>query len=166
MGWQPSLRRSRPRWIGNMLRCLPLQWQERNLGRAQYHESAYIDDGPVGDPDANLRLYDFLKEKNQRSSHFMIGTNVHDNLQRRSGPHRSPLYGQRAGYGRSNIDRQSSNQYADWYDQYSHCLLSLLTFLSSYYIVLPWLRSRYLLYHHPLYMLPSLRLSFLPAFLH
>ena len=68
-----------------MLLCLPVQWQERNLGRAQCHDWAYIDDGPVGDPDANSRLYDFLKEKKQRSSHFMIGTNVHDGPQLRSG---------------------------------------------------------------------------------
>ena len=45
----------------------------------------YIDDGPVGDPGANLRLYDFLKEQNQRASHFMIGTNIHENPERRSG---------------------------------------------------------------------------------
>ena len=24
----------------------------------------FIEDGPVGDPDANVRLYDFLKEQN------------------------------------------------------------------------------------------------------
>ena len=24
----------------------------------------FFDDGPVGDPDANVRLYDFLKEQN------------------------------------------------------------------------------------------------------
>ena len=32
---------------------LPVQWQERELGRAQCHDWAYIDDNPVGDPDAN-----------------------------------------------------------------------------------------------------------------
>ena len=29
-----------------------------------------VDDGPVGDPDANLRLYDLLKEQNQRAGYF------------------------------------------------------------------------------------------------
>ena len=45
-----------------MLLCLPVRWQERNLGGAQCQEWAYINNGPVGDPDASLRLYDFLKE--------------------------------------------------------------------------------------------------------
>ena len=34
-----------------------------------------------------------------------------------------------AGYGRSDIGQQSSDQHADWYGQYIHCLLSLLTCL-------------------------------------
>ena len=38
-----------------------------------------VDVGPVGDPDANLRLYDLLQEQNQRGSHFMIGAKIHDN---------------------------------------------------------------------------------------
>ena len=88
-----------------------------------------IDDGPVGDPDANPRLYDFLKEQNQRAGHFMIGANIHDNLQRRSGPRRLPVYSLGAGHGWSDIGRQSSTQHADWYDQYSYYLLSLLTCL-------------------------------------
>jgi len=29
-----------------------------------------VDDGPVGAPDANLRLYILLKEQNQRAGHF------------------------------------------------------------------------------------------------
>ena len=53
---------------------------------ARCYEWAYFDDGPVGDPDANLRLYGFLKEKTQRSSHFMIRINIYDNPQWRSGP--------------------------------------------------------------------------------
>ena len=32
-------------------------------------------------------------------------------------------------HGRSDISQQSSDQHADWYHQYSHCLLSLLTCL-------------------------------------
>ena len=40
-----------------------------------------FDDGPVGDPDASPRLYDFLKEQNQKISHFMIGANIRDNPQ-------------------------------------------------------------------------------------
>ena len=40
-----------------------------------------VDDGPVGDPDASPRLYDFLKEQNQKISHFMIGANIRDNPQ-------------------------------------------------------------------------------------
>ena len=32
-------------------------------------------------------------------------------------------------HGRSDIGQQSSDQHADWYHQYSHCLLSLLTCL-------------------------------------
>ena len=28
----------------------------------------FIDDGPIGDPDANVRIYDPLKEQNQRAS--------------------------------------------------------------------------------------------------
>ena len=75
-----------------MLRYLPVEWQERNLGTAQRHDWAYIDNDPVRDPDANLRLYDFLKEKNQRVSHIIIGANIHDNPQRQSGRRRSPLY--------------------------------------------------------------------------
>ena len=39
-----------------------------------------VDDGPVGDPDANRRLYDLHKEQNQRDRHFMIRANIHDNL--------------------------------------------------------------------------------------
>ena len=39
----------------------------------------YIDHGPVGVPDASLRLYDFLNEQDQRASHFMIGANIRDN---------------------------------------------------------------------------------------
>ena len=35
----------------------------------------FIDDGPVEDLDANVRLYDFLTEQNQRASHLMIGAN-------------------------------------------------------------------------------------------
>ena len=37
-----------------------------------------VDDGPVGDPDATPRLYGFLKERNRKISHFMIGTNSRD----------------------------------------------------------------------------------------
>ena len=37
------------------------------------------------------------------------------------------MYGQRTGPKRSDIGQQSSHQHADWYDQYIHCLLSLLT---------------------------------------
>ena len=59
-------------------------------GIIQCYDLAYIDDGPVGDPDANLRLYDFLKEQIQRASHLMIGANIHDNPQRWRRP--SPLY--------------------------------------------------------------------------
>ena len=40
-----------------------------------------FDDGPVGDPDASPRLYDFLKDQNQKISHFMIGANIRDNPQ-------------------------------------------------------------------------------------
>jgi chitin deacetylase len=40
-----------------------------------------VDDGPVGKPDASPRLYDFLKEQNQKISHFMIGANIRDNPQ-------------------------------------------------------------------------------------
>ena len=40
-----------------------------------------VDDGPVADPDASPRLYDFLKEQNQKISHFMIGANIRDNPQ-------------------------------------------------------------------------------------
>ena len=89
----------------------------------------FIDDGPVGDPDTNLRPYTFLKDRNQRASHFMIGVDNLHNPQRRSGRRRVPLYSQGAGYGRSDIGQQSSTQHAGWYDQYSHCLLSLLTCL-------------------------------------
>ena len=35
-----------------------------------------VDDGPVGDPNASPRLYDFLKQQNQIITHFMIGTNI------------------------------------------------------------------------------------------
>ena len=35
-----------------------------------------VDDGPVSDTDASPRLYDFLKENNQRVTHFMIGINI------------------------------------------------------------------------------------------
>ena len=38
-----------------------------------------VDVGPVGDPDAILRLYDLLQEQNQRGRHFMIGAKIHDN---------------------------------------------------------------------------------------
>ena len=62
-----------------MFLYLPMQWQERNLGRTQCYDFAYIHDGPVGDPEANLRLFDFLKEQNKGASHFMIGANIHDN---------------------------------------------------------------------------------------
>ena len=34
-----------------------------NLGRDQCHDWANINDGPVGDPDADLRLCDLLKSK-------------------------------------------------------------------------------------------------------
>jgi len=40
-----------------------------------------VDDGPVSKPDASPRLYDFLKEQNQKISHFMIGANIRDNPQ-------------------------------------------------------------------------------------
>ena len=46
-----------------MPRYLPVQWQERNLGRAQCHDWASTDDGLVRDRDANLKLYEFLKEQ-------------------------------------------------------------------------------------------------------
>ena len=39
------------------------------------------------------------------------------------------MYSQRIGPKRSDIGQQSSHQHADWYDHYSHCLLSLLTCL-------------------------------------
>ena len=45
---------------------------------------AYSDASPVGDPNANPRLYDFLKEKNQQPSDFMIGANIHENPHQRS----------------------------------------------------------------------------------
>lgn len=35
-----------------------------------------VDDGPVGDPNASPRLYDFLKLNNQKVTHFMIGANI------------------------------------------------------------------------------------------
>lgn len=38
-----------------------------------------VDDGPVADPDASPRLYDYLKAQNQKISHFMIGANIRDN---------------------------------------------------------------------------------------
>ena len=28
----------------------------------------FIDDGPIGDPDANVRIYDLFKDHNQRAS--------------------------------------------------------------------------------------------------
>lgn len=59
---------------------------------AQCHIELRIDDGPAGDPDANLRLYDPLEEQNQRSSYFMVGLNLHGNLQRWSGQRQLPLY--------------------------------------------------------------------------
>ena len=40
---------------------------------------ADINDGPVGDPGTNLRLLDFLKEQIQRTSQFMIDTNIYEN---------------------------------------------------------------------------------------
>ena len=71
---------------------LPVQWQERNLGPPNVMIALSVDDDPVGDSDADPRLYDFLKQQNQRDSHFMIGTTIHDNPQKWSGPRRSPLY--------------------------------------------------------------------------
>ena len=113
-----------------MLRCLPKQWQEGNLGHANDMIGlGFIDDRPIGDPDTNLRLYDFLRDQNQRASHFIIGAKIHDNPQRRSGRRQLPLYSQGIGHRRRDIGRQSITQHADWYDQYSHCLLSLLTCL-------------------------------------
>ena len=38
-----------------------------------------VDDGPVSEPTASPRLYDFLKEQNQTITHFMIGGNIRDN---------------------------------------------------------------------------------------
>ena len=40
-----------------------------------------VDDGPVSEPDASPRLYDFLKAQNQTVTHFMIGANIRDNPQ-------------------------------------------------------------------------------------
>ena len=40
-----------------------------------------VDDGPVSEPDASPRLYDFLKAQNQTMTHFMIGANIRDNPQ-------------------------------------------------------------------------------------
>ena len=40
-----------------------------------------VDDGPVSDAGASPRLYDFLKQQNQRITHFMIGANIRDNPQ-------------------------------------------------------------------------------------
>jgi len=40
-----------------------------------------VDDGPVSEAEASPRLYDFLKEQNQKITHFMIGTNIRDNPQ-------------------------------------------------------------------------------------
>ena len=57
----------------------------------------------------------------------MIGLTLQGNLQRWSGQRRLPLYRQRASYRLSDIGQQSSNHHADWYDQYSYSLLSLLT---------------------------------------
>ncbi len=147
-----------------MLQYLSVQWQERNLGRTQWHDRAYINYGPVGDPDANLWLYDSLKERNQRPSHLRLAPTFTTTRSGGRGHIDRHCTSQRASYGRSNIGQQSSNQHADWCDQYSHCLLSLLTCLRPTSL-LPRFRNRQPLYHHLLCMLPSLPLSFLPAFL-
>ena len=75
----------------------------------------FIDAGPVGDSDANVRLYDFLQQQNQRASHFMIDGNIHDNPQRRSERRRLPLYSLGVGYGWRDLGQQSSTQHAGWY---------------------------------------------------
>jgi hypothetical protein len=43
-----------------------------NLRCARRHGWASVDGGQAGD----LRLYDFLREQNQKASHFMIGVNI------------------------------------------------------------------------------------------
>ena len=86
----------------------------------------FINDDPVRGSDAKPRRYHFLKEQNQRASHFMINANIHDDPVWAT---LLPLCSQRAGYGRSDIGQQSSTRHADWCDQYSHFLLSLLTCL-------------------------------------
>jgi peptidoglycan/xylan/chitin deacetylase (PgdA/CDA1 family) len=80
-GWRSNLRRARPQRTGNMLWHLSVQRRERNLGAPDGMIGLSVDDGPVGDPDASPRLYDFLKEQNQKISHFMIGANIRDNPQ-------------------------------------------------------------------------------------
>jgi peptidoglycan/xylan/chitin deacetylase (PgdA/CDA1 family) len=38
-----------------------------------------VDDGPVGLDGASNALYDFLKQNNQKITHFMIGENILNN---------------------------------------------------------------------------------------
>ena len=80
-----------------------------------------IDDGPVGD---TLTCESMTPLKTRTREPVTLG--LAPTFTRRSGRRRSPLC-QRAGYKRSDIGQQPSHQHADWCDQYSYCLLSLLT---------------------------------------
>ena len=76
-----------------MLRYLPVQWKERNLGHVRRYDCAFIDDGPpLESPVANLRRYDFFIKQNMRVNNYMCGANIHDNPQQRPGRRRSSLY--------------------------------------------------------------------------
>ena len=63
---------------------------------------------------ADLRLYDFLKEQDQKASHLMICANIHDNPQQWPGRTRSPFVQPATGYKRRNISKQSRHRHADW----------------------------------------------------
>ena len=76
-------------WIGNILRYLPVQWQERNLGRAHIMSRLGLNRQRPR-CDANLRLYDSFKVQNQRAS--LAPTFTTTRSVGRSGRRRSPLY--------------------------------------------------------------------------
>ena len=89
-----------------------------------------VDDGLSETPTLSCDSTTAVKSRTREPATFIIGANIHDNLQRCSGRRQSPLYSQRADYGWSDIGQPSSNQHADWYDQSNHCLSSTFQFTS------------------------------------
>ena len=59
-GWQSNLRWSRPYWTRNMLQYIPVEGQDAPEVMTSLLS---VDNGPLVDPDASLRLYHFLKRR-------------------------------------------------------------------------------------------------------